>query len=99
MISDLDTYRAASVLVKQYEEDVPIFAAMRADKQAGAGAWKDGGVAEGASGLTKTQMRRTAGEIMTPAEPLIPALRNSPTFLVQRAPAFSGRRVTGRSRW
>ncbi len=31
MISDLDIYRTANVLVKQHGEDAPIFAAMRAD--------------------------------------------------------------------
>ncbi len=31
MTSDLDIYRAANLLVKQYGEDAPIHAAMRAD--------------------------------------------------------------------
>ncbi len=31
MIPDLDIYRSANVLVKQYGEDAPIQAAMRAD--------------------------------------------------------------------
>ncbi len=31
MISDLDTYRAAGVIIGQYDEDAPIHAAMRAD--------------------------------------------------------------------
>ena len=32
MISDLDIYRSANLLVKQHGEDAPIHAAMRADK-------------------------------------------------------------------
>ncbi len=32
MTSDLDIYRAANVIMKQYGEDAPIYAAMRADK-------------------------------------------------------------------
>ena len=32
MISDLDIYRSALLLVKQHGEDAPIHAAMRADK-------------------------------------------------------------------
>ncbi len=32
MIPDLDIYRSANLLVKQYGEDAPIEAAMRADK-------------------------------------------------------------------
>ncbi len=31
MISDLDIYRAAGVIIKQYGKDAPIHAAMRAD--------------------------------------------------------------------
>ena len=31
MVSDLDTYRAANVLIRQHGEDAPIEAAMRAD--------------------------------------------------------------------
>ena len=31
MIPDLDLYRAASVIIKQYGQDAPIHAAMRAD--------------------------------------------------------------------
>ena len=31
MIPDLDIYRAANVLIKQYGQDAPIHAAMRAD--------------------------------------------------------------------
>ncbi len=31
MVSDLDIYRAAQVLVKQHDQDAPIEAAMRAD--------------------------------------------------------------------
>ncbi len=31
MISDLDTYRSANLLIKRYGEDAPIEAAMRAD--------------------------------------------------------------------
>ncbi len=37
MISDLDIYRAANLLVKQHGEDAPIHAAMRADKLLEAG--------------------------------------------------------------
>ena len=37
MISDLDTYRAAGVIIKQYGEDAPIHAAMRADAALDAG--------------------------------------------------------------
>ena len=37
MISDLDLYRAASVIIKQYGEDAPIHAAMRADATLKAG--------------------------------------------------------------
>ncbi len=46
MISDLDIYRSANVLVKQHGEDAPIEAAMRADAMLEAGdmdgyaAWK-----------------------------------------------------------
>ena len=46
MISDLDTYRAAGVIIKQYGEDAPIHAAMRADAMLetgdldGYGVWK-----------------------------------------------------------
>ena len=32
MIPDLDIYRAANLLVKQYGQDAPIEAAMRVDK-------------------------------------------------------------------
>ncbi len=32
MISDLDIYRSANVLVKQHGQDAPIHAAMRADE-------------------------------------------------------------------
>ncbi len=32
MTSDLDTYRSANELIKQYGEDAPILAAMRADE-------------------------------------------------------------------
>ena len=32
MVSDLDIYRTANVLVKQHGEDAPIHAAMRADE-------------------------------------------------------------------
>ncbi len=39
MTSDLDIYRSASVLVKQYGEDAPIEAAMRADAMIEAGDW------------------------------------------------------------
>jgi hypothetical protein len=31
MISDLNIYRAATVIIKQFGEDAPIHAAMRAD--------------------------------------------------------------------
>ncbi len=31
MIPDLDIYRAANVIIKQYGQDAPIHAAMRAD--------------------------------------------------------------------
>ncbi len=37
MISDLDIYRSANVLVKQHGEDAPIRAAMRADAMLAAG--------------------------------------------------------------
>ena len=37
MISDLDIYRSAQVLVKQHGEDAPIQAAMRADATLEAG--------------------------------------------------------------
>ncbi len=37
MIPDLDLYRAASVIIKQYGEDAPIHAAMRADATLKAG--------------------------------------------------------------
>ncbi len=46
MISDLDTYRAANVLIRQHGEEAPIFAAMRADAMLGSddldgyAAWK-----------------------------------------------------------
>ncbi len=46
MVSDLDTYRAAGVIIKRYGEDAPIHAAMRADTLLEAGdldayaAWK-----------------------------------------------------------
>lgn len=32
MVSDLDIYRTANILVKQHGEDAPIHAAMRADE-------------------------------------------------------------------
>ncbi len=32
MISDLDIYRSANILIKQHGQDAPIHAAMRADK-------------------------------------------------------------------
>ncbi len=32
MISDLDIYRSAKLLIDQHGEDAPIFAAMQADK-------------------------------------------------------------------
>ncbi len=32
MIPDLDIYRSASIIIKQYGEHAPIHAAMRADK-------------------------------------------------------------------
>ena len=37
MISDLDLYRAASVIIGQYGQDAPIHAAMRADAMLEAG--------------------------------------------------------------
>ncbi len=37
MTPDLDLYRAASVIIKQYGEDAPIHAAMRADATLEAG--------------------------------------------------------------
>ena len=37
MISDLDIFRSASLLVKQHGEDAPIHAAMRADAMLEAG--------------------------------------------------------------
>ncbi len=37
MIPDLDIYRAANVIIKQYGEDAPIHAAMRADATLKAG--------------------------------------------------------------
>jgi len=37
MIPDLDLYRAANVIIKQYGEDAPIHAAMRADATLKAG--------------------------------------------------------------
>ena len=37
MIPDLDIYRAATVIIKQYGEDAPIHAAMRADATLEAG--------------------------------------------------------------
>ncbi len=37
MIPDLDIYRAANVIIKQYGEDAPIHAAMRADATLEAG--------------------------------------------------------------
>ncbi len=37
MISNLDIYRSAQILVKQHGEDVPIHAAMRADAMLEAG--------------------------------------------------------------
>ncbi len=37
MISDLDIYRAARVIIKQYGQDAPIHAAMRADAMLEAG--------------------------------------------------------------
>ncbi len=37
MILDLDIYRAAHVIIKQYGEDAPIHAAMRADATREAG--------------------------------------------------------------
>ncbi len=37
MISDLDIYRTANILVKQHGEDAPIQAAMRADTMLGKG--------------------------------------------------------------
>ncbi len=37
MTPDLDLYRAASVIIKQYGEDAPIHAAMRADATLKAG--------------------------------------------------------------
>ncbi len=37
MIPDLDIYRGASVIIKQYGQDAPIHAAMRADTTLKAG--------------------------------------------------------------
>ncbi len=37
MIPDLDIYRAANVIIKQYGQDAPIHAAMRADAMLEAG--------------------------------------------------------------
>ncbi len=37
MVADLDIYRAASVIIKQYGEHAPIHAAMRADATLKAG--------------------------------------------------------------
>ncbi len=37
MVSDLDIYRAANVIIKQYDPDAPIHAAMRADAMLEAG--------------------------------------------------------------
>ncbi len=37
MISDLDVYRSANLLVKRHGEDAPIHAAMRADARLEAG--------------------------------------------------------------
>ncbi len=37
MISDLDIYRTANILVRQHGEDAPIHAAMRADELLDAG--------------------------------------------------------------
>ena len=37
MIPDLDIYRSAGVIIKQYGEDAPIHAAMRADAMLEAG--------------------------------------------------------------
>ncbi len=37
MTSEFDIYRSANLLVKQYGEDAPIHAAMRADAMLGAG--------------------------------------------------------------
>jgi hypothetical protein len=37
MIPDLDIYRGANVIIKQYGEDAPIHAAMRADAMLEAG--------------------------------------------------------------
>ncbi len=37
MIPDLDIYRSASVIIKQYGQDAPIHAAMRADATLEAG--------------------------------------------------------------
>ncbi len=48
MPSDIDIYRAASVIIKQYGEDAPIHAAMRADAMLDKGdlaraGWRRGG--------------------------------------------------------
>ena len=37
MIHDLDIYRGANVIIKQYDQDAPIHAAMRADATLEAG--------------------------------------------------------------
>ncbi len=37
MTTDLDIYRSAKLLIDQHGEDAPTFAAMQADKRAGAG--------------------------------------------------------------
>ena len=42
MTSDLDIYRSANVLIKQYGDAADIEAAMRADERLAAGGWGGG---------------------------------------------------------